>query len=79
MLAAAWRLHVIARRVFHAEQFVEHIPDVVVPSMTRLLLADVENDNPLSFVVVVGRLHRKRESVAALQVDPADDRLKRPG
>jgi hypothetical protein len=75
----AARRAVVARgRIVDAEEVMEDGPDVAL-TMTRLALADIQDDHASPLAAYLSRLHREGQPEAPAEVYPAYDRLERPG
>jgi hypothetical protein len=76
---AARRLVMTRRRVLDAEEVVEDVPDIARGPMAGLTSTDVEQNDSLALAGRQHRLRRECESIAAVKVHAADDRLQRTG
>jgi hypothetical protein len=75
---AARRLVMARRRVLHAEEVVENRPRVR-GAVARLTLPDEQDHDSPPSAWALRRLHRERQPPAVVEMQPADDRLQRPG
>jgi hypothetical protein len=79
MFPFAARRSVVARgRIVDTEEVMQGGPDVTL-TMTRLALADMQDDHASPLAAYLRRLHRERQPEAPVEVYPAHDRLERPG
>jgi hypothetical protein len=69
---------VVSRRILHAEEVVQHRPDVAL-TVARLAQADVQDHNPSRLTRRLWGLHREREPVPAVKVDATHDWFEWPG